>query len=377
MKKTLLLSLALSIAFTMMADMNGSGYYRVENYVTKRYISVIDTKGRIDFGSTSADLQAIRLDRNFNNVSHDPASILYIQPSGNEYNISAQGTSVKSIIDHYLNLQINGSSGGQKLYMAYGKYDGATRYLGDQTNATIVEEGKMSINCRGDYRKWFILPVNASGDNYFGIEPSVSISTGKFSGLYASVYGSFPMSAYSTGVKIFTVDKVSSNGFVTLKELSGIVPANTPLIVKCGGESPSDNRMNVGGEASGVSISANFKGVFFNCGISGHINRTAYDPKTMRVLGTCSDGSLGFVTANIDYIPANTAYLTVPAWCPAEYKIVDEATYVAGVDEIGGEESLKTVYTLTGMKVGDRMTAAELHNLPSGIYIVNGKKVKL
>lgn len=378
MKKILLLSLGLSVASTVMADLNGAGYYRVENYVTKRYISVIDNRGRIDVGSTSADLQAIRLDRSFERMSSDAASVLYIQPVGSEYNFSTQGTSVYNIINHYVSIDVNGSSGGQKLYMAYGRYNGATRYLGDQTGATSLEYGKMSINCRGDYRKWFILPVTADGDNYFGALPTVSATSGDFQGMYAPLYASFPMSPYSDGVRIYTVDKVSDySGMVTVKELTGVVPSNTPLIVKCAGETSSDNRMNVGGTASAVTPNAALKGVFFNCSISGHINRVEYDAATMRVLGTCADGSLGFVTADIDYIPANTVYLTVAAGSPDEYKIVDEETFAAGVDDIEADDALKTVYTLTGMKVGDRMSASDIRSLPSGIYIINGKKVSL
>ena len=377
MKKILLLSLSMSMASTMMADLTGAGYYRVENYVTKRYISVIDNRGRIDFGSTSADLQAIRLDRNFDNVCCDPASILYIQPVGGEYNISAQGTSVYDIIDHYVSLEENGSSGGQKLYMAYGKYNGATRYLGDQTSATIVDEGKMSINCRGDYRKWYILPVEAESSNFFGVKPSVSATSGEYAGLYATVFGSFPMTPFSSGVKIYTVDKVADMGLVTLKELTGVVPSKTPVIVKCDSEQTADNRVSVGGESVTVSVNPSLKGAFFDCDISGHVNRVAYDPDTMRVLGVCEDGSLGFITSDIDFIPANTVYLTVPAGSPAEYKIVDDETYIAGVDEIDGEAALKTVYTLTGIKVGMNLTASDLRSLPSGIYIVNGRKVAL
>ena len=48
-----------------------------------------------------------------------------------------------------------------------------------------------------------------------------------------------------------------------------------------------------------------------------------YDPTTMRVLGTASDGSLAFVKDNsLQYIPANTAYITVSASAPDVLKVV-------------------------------------------------------
>lgn len=376
MKKFTLLTLGLCAASTMMADFTGAGYYRVENYVTKRYISVIDNRGSIDLGSTTADLQAIRLDKAFERVCSDAASILYIQPVGSEYNISAQGTSVYSIIDHYVKLDVNGNSGGQKLYMAYGEYNGAIRYLGDQMSVATVDEGKMSTNCRGDYRKWYILPVSADGDNYFAARPTVSANVGAYPGLFCTLYASFPFSSYSTGMKIYTVDKVSGYGQVTLKEITGVVAKDTPVIIMCDGELPQDNRLSVGGDAGSISPNADLKGVFFNCGIGGHINRVAYDSNTMRVLGICADGSLGFITSDIDYIPANTIYLTVPSGSPAEYKVVDEASFT-GIEDVIDDSVLKTVYTITGIKVGERMTASELRQLPSGLYIINGKKVVL
>ena len=69
MKHILILSLAMAAAMPAMADLNGEGYYRVENYKTERWVSVIDYRGRIDLGSTSADLQAIKLQKNFDAVS--------------------------------------------------------------------------------------------------------------------------------------------------------------------------------------------------------------------------------------------------------------------------------------------------------------------
>lgn len=376
MKKLILLSLSLFGASTMMANFGGAGYYRVENFRSKRYVSVIDNRGSIDFGSTNADLQAIKLDSDFASVSVDPASVIYITPVGSEYNLLAQGTSVYEIIQHYVTLSVNGTSDGENLYMCYGRYNGVTKYLGDQNNSPNSVLGTMSVNSTGDSRKWYLKPIVADGDNYLGAAPTVSASTGTYQGLYSTVYASYPFSAYSDGVKFYTIDQVGEWGQVTLKEIAGVVPANTPVIVKCVGEKSSDNRLNVGGEAAAVTTDPNLKGTYFNCGLLYHVNRVAYDANTMRVLGVCEDGSLGFVTANIEYIPANTIYLTVPAGSPAEFKVVEQSEF-SGVSEVGNDSELKTVYTLMGIKVGDKMTAEEFRSLPSGIYIVNGKKIAL
>lgn len=372
MKKNLLLSLAIAMTLPAMADINGAGYYRVENYMTERYVSVIDNRGRIDMGSTSADLQAIRLDRNLDNVLCDPASVLYFQPVGEQYNIVSQGTSVYDIINYYVTISANGEANGQKLYMAYGTYNGMTRYLGDQISPITVDEGKMSINCKGDYRKWYIKPLDVTTDNYYGPKAEINATVGTYQGLYTTVYASFPMSAYSDGVKFYTLDKIGW-GEVTLKEVTGIIPPETPIIVKCAGENSADNKMNIGGEGVTIETTSDFKGAFFNCDIYGHINRVEYDPNTMRVLGVCEDGSLGFIQSDINYIPANTTYLIVPEGSPAEFKCVNEIG--AGVMNIFNDDSAKSVFTIMGTKVGDNLSADEIQALPAGIYVIAGKKI--
>lgn len=378
MKKNFLLTLALCAALPGFADLNGNGFYRVQNYKTNRYVSVVDNYGSVDYVATSADLQAITLNNNFDVVCGDAASVLYIEHiSGKEYNISAQGTGIHKIISHYASLEDAGSSNGQKLYMAFGKYNGVTRYLGDG-NVMGGYYGEMSVTTTGDYRKWYIKPIDNSGDNYFGAVATASANAGEYQGLYTDLYTSFPYSAYSDGLKFYTVDKVGEWGGVTLKKVEGIVPENTPVIVKCVGESASDNRLNPGGSAAAVTPNAAVVGVFFNCDKGGkHNNRVAYDADTMRVLGVCADGSLGFVQKDLEYIPANTMYLKVAAGSPAEFKCINDEEFEvkAGVDDFEADANGKTVYTITGLKVADNMSADEIRNLPAGLYIIAGKKV--
>jgi hypothetical protein len=50
----------------------------------------------------------------------------------------------------------------------------------------------------------------------------------------------------------------------------------------------------------------------------------------MRVLGTAADGSLAFVkSTTLQYIPANTAYITVEAGAPDVLKVYTQAEYDA------------------------------------------------
>lgn len=148
---------------------------------------------------------------------------------------------------------------------------------------------------------------------------------------------------------------------------------------ECSTPDAETNRLHIGGTADTVKDNK-LTGVYFcftDENIPNHLNYVKYDPATMRVLGVCKDGSLGFITASgLDYIPANSAYLKVASGTPSEIRIVNEDEYLSGVDEIIGEDcALKTVYNLQGVKVLDRATSEQVEALPKGIYIVNGKKV--
>lgn len=322
MRKTLLISLTSLLTLAASADYTAPGYYRVENYKTKRYVSVIDNRGRIDIANTTADLQAIQLQRDYNEVCCDPASILYVTPKGgNEYQIDAQGTGIHQIIQHYVKLNENGSYNGQKLYRAYGELNGVVKYLGD-SEFFPTDLGVMATNASGDYIKWLILPISATSDNWFGVRPTVSVG-GKH---YATMYGSFSYSPYSSGIKSYYV-KTVDNGIVVIDEISGTVPSDTPVLIECSSVEATNNRLNIGGSASPVTGNK-LQGVYFCNHEGAHINRVEYDKNTMRVLGTCSDGRLGFVTStSLQYIPKNTAYITVPAGSPAQYPVMTQAEY--------------------------------------------------
>lgn len=166
---------------------------------------------------------------------------------------------------------------------------------------------------------------------------------------------------------------------VLLEEITGTVPAGTPVIMECSTNAPSTNRLNVGGTAPQISDNK-LNGVYFNCSLGGHINRIEYDKATMRVLGICSDGSLGFITdESLDYIPANSCYIRVDKGSPDEYKFVSAAEFQAGVEDLifdGSEasDSLLDVYNLHGQLVLRQATRDQLNTLPSGIYIAGGKK---
>lgn len=375
MKRTLLLSIAASATLLASADLNGPGYYRVHNFKSERYVSVVDNKGRIDYMNTTADLKAIKLQMNMEEVCADPASVLYISgKGGSQYQIEAQGTGIYQIISHYLNLKPIGTSGTNTLYNAYGEMSGVIKYLGDSNFILTKDLGTMATHAKNDYIKWLITPVDASTDNYFGIKPTVE-SNGKY---YATMYTAFPYTPVSDGMKVYYI-KNRANGMILLEEIKGTVPAATPVLIECSTDSPSTNRVEVGGVASSAISGNMLKGVYFNCSLSNHINRTAYNSKSMRVLGICADGSLGFInTDDFDYLPANSSYLGVVGWEPDEFKIVTPKEFEASVGELpveGASDALPAdVYNIHGIKVATNATADDINNLPAGIYIAGGKK---
>ncbi len=371
MKRSLLLSIAASLSLYAFADFTEAGYYRIHNFKTARYASVIDNRGRIDYMNTTADLQAIKLQKNFDEVCSDPASVLYVSKEGNDYQIEAQGTGLYQIIKHYLKLKTAGSHDGVQLYNAYGEMSGAVKYIGDGNFFLSSDLGDMVTHAKGDYIKWFITPVSPETENFFGIQPTVEVD-GKY---YTTMLASFPYSPYSDGIKSYYV-KNHYNGMILLEEVKGIVPANTPVLIECSTENPATNRLTIGG--NGTKIADNkLKGVYFNCEIYGHENQVAYDKETMRVLGTCADGTLGFIKdETLDFIPANKCYIRVDKGSPDEYKMVSASEFEADVEELSIDASTSPadVYNIHGQVVLRNALPEQINSLPAGIYISNGKK---
>ena len=299
-----------------MAQLNGNGYYRVRNYKTQRYVYVLDNQGELNMGSTTAEMGAIELWKDVDRAMCDPATVCFIEKHDDKYDIKAQGTGVYEIIDSYVSIRANNDG----TYYAYGSKDGITKYLSDAEQAN-GDKGNFSDAGKGEYRKWHIIPMATDNANYLGVKPSFNAG----GAYYSSYYTDFPYSAYSNGVQFFYICKVV-DGYAVMKEIKGTVPANTPIFIKMSSDVATNNKLNVGGSASAISDNL-LKGVFFDNPNKRHYNRTKYEAKTMRMLGVMSDGKIGFITSNVEFIPKNHAYLPVPAGSPAELKLITEEEY--------------------------------------------------
>ena len=364
MKKKAFLCLALLTVSFAHAQLNGDGFYRVQNNKTGRFVYVTDDKGRISMSTTSADLYAIILWRDFDKAVSDPASVIYIQKIGTQYDLQSQGTGVHSIIGYYVNLGANSDG----TYYAYATSSGFTKYLGD-SEFSDSPDGYLTSEGSGDYRKWKINPIKQDDGSYFGVKSEFKDSTGYFAPFFAA----FPFSFSSTGMKAYYVTRIKGN-IAIIKEIGNdIIPASTPLIIKCASDITSDNKLNIQTNSLAALSGNILQGVYFQNSDLTHYNQVAYNPSTMRVLGLMSNGNVGFIKSSISYLPANKSYLVVSASTPDELKLVTEEDYTAGVEDlnVNDKKVAKGVYSLTGVRVSDSYS---LEGLPSGLYIVDGKK---
>lgn len=331
--KFLLIAISAFTSLSMLADISGAGFYRLRNYGSQRWATLIDNQGSVDISASQADLHSLYLTSQTQNIITDPGSIFYLSHiSGNRYDIVAQGVDFQSLVGSSVTLNFgpDGSAGGQVLYRLYGTYGNYTKYISDGRTSLSNPEGFATIAnvSKADFSKWLVLPVDAAGDNYFGAVPTVT-AQGKG---YTSLFASFAFKPYSSGVKAYYISRVGF-GMAEMVEISDAVPAASPVIIECAGQNPQDNKMELKTDIPALPSNA-LTGVYFDY-IKGKVtNVVEYDPATMRVLGVCSDGSLGFVTSpDLEYIPANTAYLKVPVGSSPEFKCVSPSEFEANLPD--------------------------------------------
>lgn len=356
------------------AQLNGDGYYRVKNYYTSRYIYVMDDKGSVNIQTTDADMNAIVLSKETGRETYDPAGVIYIKGVGSDnYNLAAMGTSVHDIIGYYLTIRQQQTLDGLPTYFCMASASGITKILCDVRKDDSYTESKPGTNARsGTIRNWLILPITNTDDAYIGIKPDVQIGD-KY---YKAYYVSYPFKLASSGMKVYYVNNVTSNGVAVKKEIAEgtIIPPATPVVIECSSSEPTNNRIDIL-DQNATAISDNvLKGNYFYYNddwYKNHYNRTPNDQSTMRLLGVMSNGEIGFVKSSLEYLPQNCAYLTVPVGSADEIPLLDESAGISYVT-VDNASSSTAVYTLQGVKVADSLNTS---SLPKGIYIVGGKKV--
>lgn len=361
MKRIQLLTVAALSAATSWAQLNGDGYYRVQNEKTTRFITVVDNRGSVNMSTTDADLNALRTVMGFERVVSDPASVVYIMKMSKGYDLQSQGMSTYKMIKR--ELMIYDWEDGT--YSAYATESGMTKYLDDVIPSWMLspEEKIYGTVCTNspNSRYWLIQPLKSTGDNYFGLTPDINAG-GRY---YKTFYTSFPFSFASSAMKAYYVTKVdASRACVVVREMSSVVPGGTPVIVESTSGQAADNKLDLLTSSAKAPADNQLTGVYFcNPDAGSHTNVVAYNASTMRVLGKAADGSLAFVRqSDLKHIPANTAYLTVPLGTPTTLKVLTETEYSKMLSEAVtitansytrhyGEDNPEFGYTISGAEL--------------------------
>ena len=383
-KRLFLLLLGCATMLGAQAQLNGAGYYRVKNVTSGRYMSLSDDHSRgVDFNSCTADCGAMQTSKIMDNIYSDPGSIFYLDHiDGVSYNVVGQGTSLHDIINYYIYISPVGS-----YYKIYQEQKGQRVTLSDLDD---VEEDESYVATTGGKTTWYITPLNTT-DNYIGVKPTISVGDKH----YAAVFAGYPYTL-GTGMKAYYINKVIENeGVVIIKELTGTIPAKTPVLIECSSTDISKNQITPVLNSDAVPSDNLAMGVYFCLGDrwSAHYNSTKFDPSTMRVLSLNTYGNLAVSTSTqnlktvmieprgadgkhltVTAIPANSWYIPVSSSAPSELKLVTAEQYATGIKDITVKPaSLYNVYTLEGVQI--KKNATSISDLHQGIYIINGKKV--
>lgn len=394
-KKIVSFTIAILSVLPSFAQLNGDGYYRIKNKTTGRYMTLCDNHSKgVNASSTTAEVGALETRKSYEDIVSDPGSVFYIKKvSNDDYNIFAQGADMYALTKYYIKLRQSGTRG----YIAYQTSSGYSLRLQDE----IINCGKdgdsyvttVSQNDLEHTDYWDIIPVTNTGDSYIGIAPKVN-ANGKH---YALYYTGFAYNLLSSGMKAYYVTKVDeSRDAVVYKEITGTIPAKTPVVIECSSESPANNKIEPLSETVNAIGGNQLKGVFFSAGNiwSGHYNSIVYNETSMRTMNS-KDGKLTFNTST-DMLPTvevclvpgsshdkdyemkkcidhNTAYIQVSSSAKKDLNWVSEADYSTGITNINTDESPSSIYDLQGNIVKKDATSTE--GISKGIYIYKGKKL--
>ena len=337
MRKYFTLLFLSCVVVAVHAQLSGSGYYRVRNYGTGNYVWVCDNTGSIDYATTSADMGAMQLWNGLDRALSEPASVLYFDSKGNnKWDVRAQNTGIHKIINYYVEIRETGTSNGVTFYQLSATEAGMTLYLSD-VGGWGGDYNVLGTKGTGATRRWIVEPIDASTENYLGVQPTI-VSDGKY---YAPFYIEFPFSLASSGMKAYYVSKVDGNVAV-LKEFEGeVIPGATPVIIECSSMDKSDNRVNLLTGSYAAPSDNRLKGVYFCNEFRANSKDaiTVFDANTMRVFGVNADGKLVLHNSSKAlhvnwwgddgnrYLLSNQSYLPVASGTADELVLMTESEY--------------------------------------------------
>lgn len=420
MKKTLLTCIIALMGLPLFAQHNG--FYRIKNRgEAGRYISIENDKvseesKKISFTSGKSVSASVEALKTVKNRESNPGTVIYVSGSDYALTLDAQGMNTDELLNKF------GYSGYKLKLSSKGELN--TTYQGMQIDlidfgyeypvtrnafCAVATLNFISTNSVSQYALWDLKKID-NVEEYFGIYPNEGIEIGgKY---YTTLFTSFAyqlregMKAYYIDQHIYDTNHVQEP-IARLQEITdGKVPAATPVIIECSSANVADNKVTLLTETLSPIQGNELKGRIF-CFIPTQYedqnmkNALEFNKSTMRVMGLVdierdnSNGNiigakLAFVneasntynntlTLNNGYIPANKVYLPISSsddaatakgiklLLPEEYAVATSISKVTSED-LPVQEG---IYTLTGVKVKNTNSTEDL---PSGIYIIGGKK---
>lgn len=288
MKKTYRLFFTIALlmlcSLSIMAQLNGTGYYRVKNAGTGNYISlennkfdyqtIIATAGNgakhmfdYKFLTQISDAYGVpaalscagaylKTDIHMVNDSECelPSTVIYLkQNSGDSYDIQAQSTGLVQLTtgsyktsnisctfkDLYATVKKVSGTGVSSMYSVSEKLTGtgvaSVPILGDVTKTITIgteyfmDEGSNfamteSYSSSNNKHKWYIEPVTA-----INVTPSTSFG-GKH---YTTYYTAFPYTIGGNILNAYAVSNINEDGTLEIEAIVGTVPACTPVLLEC------------------------------------------------------------------------------------------------------------------------------------------------
>lgn len=452
-QKSLTMSLLALCSMPAIAQLSGTGFYRFRNaQYASDYISMANDKFNFhtciskacgglrqaltDAGKARAlDCAGKYLQTDIHMVDDAniiiPGSVIYAKKitSDGEYNLIGQGTSLETLTtgkysasadlefkERYITITARSGSGANTLYTASVELKSSTsvpffgypslgiRYLVDQDNTLALSTSYSATNA-----KWYIEPVT-----HFNVLPEVELN-GKW---YTTLKVPFAFTLSGSVEKAYAITAIDG-GVLQYQEITGTVPAGTPVLLQCGSPDPADCRliptgaptytapqMLVNSDAPLADENSSYQGTnllggTYYCNTDGTItyntnggtdtiNANKFTSASGKyVIGKNAEGKLGFIpaaNAGLTYMPANKAWMTSAGVFPsvgAPTLSLDAGTYAsAQTVTITAQEGATILYSTDGgttwlpysgaIEVGEGTTTLQAKAIKAGLYNDSG-----
>ena len=322
----------LLVAVIAMAQYSGPGYYRVHNVGSDSYICIKGTSF-VAVANPSAFWPCVKMTKAPDQVT-DPGSIIYI-PDTVQVGLYAQGVDTYSLTGLLLDvIRLSVMDNNLPTYAAYTVYQGIPNYFRDLGCGMTP-----GSNTRHNPTHWWIEPVNeASMDSsYFAVQPTVSEVVDSCEWYWATMCCDFPiLIPENSGVEgAYTVKEITMGSdslyYAEPVKICGkgeVVPAATPVLLKCANPDAEGNKLLPVGELANHRAMPIVNDLLMGNYFSNFINHASMnDPDVWDeyipaqatkasasnlALGMDADGKLGFFPLpDSVYMASNSAWLSI------------------------------------------------------------------